>query len=108
MLHDIYITAWKLGLKTTYYLRTLGASQIEKSTLDAKKFGFTQKREYGFNQEVAVIPSATLKESQETSQQLMHVHLQLIQIVNRVSNNVKQEGLPWQLKVLLTIRWLIQ
>ena len=54
MLHDIYTTAWKLGLKSTYYLRTLGASQIEKSTLDAKKFGFTQKREYGFNQEVAV------------------------------------------------------
>jgi hypothetical protein len=25
----------------------LGASQIEKSTLDAKKFGYTQKREYG-------------------------------------------------------------
>ncbi len=46
-LNDIYIKAWKLGLKTTYYLRTLGASQIEKSTLDAKKFGFTQKREYG-------------------------------------------------------------
>ncbi len=25
-----------MGLKTTYYLRTLGASQIEKSTLDAE------------------------------------------------------------------------
>ena len=48
-LNDIYIKAWRLGLKTTYYLRTLGASQIEKSTLDAKKFGFTQKREYGSN-----------------------------------------------------------
>lgn len=46
LLGDIYIAAWKAGLKTTYYLRTLGASQIEKSTLDAKKFGFTQKREY--------------------------------------------------------------
>ncbi len=45
-LHAIYIAAWKMGLKTTYYLRTLGASQIEKSTLDAKKFGYTQKREY--------------------------------------------------------------
>lgn len=51
-LHDIYMTAWKLGLKTTYYLRTLGASQIEKSTLDAKKFGFTQKREYGSLEEM--------------------------------------------------------
>ena len=45
-LSDIYMTAWKSGLKTTYYMRTLGASQIEKSTLDAKKFGFTQKRDY--------------------------------------------------------------
>lgn len=46
-LNAIYLGAWKAGLKTMYYLRTLGASQIEKSTLDAKKFGFTQKREYG-------------------------------------------------------------
>lgn len=45
-LHDIYVVAWNSGLKTTYYLRTLGASQIEKSTLDANKFGFTQKRIY--------------------------------------------------------------
>ena len=43
-LSEVYFTAWKLGLKTTYYLRTLGASQIEKSTLDADKFGYTQKR----------------------------------------------------------------
>jgi ribonucleoside-diphosphate reductase alpha chain len=47
MLNDIYLAAWKMGLKTTYYLRTLAASQIEKSTLDAGKYGFTQKREAG-------------------------------------------------------------
>ena len=45
-LDAVYKKAWKLGLKCTYYLRTLGASQIEKSTLNAKKFGFTQKRTY--------------------------------------------------------------
>ncbi len=45
-LSDIYISGWKAGMKTFYYLRTLGATQIEKSTLDAKKYGFTQKREY--------------------------------------------------------------
>ena len=45
-LSDVYINGWKAGLKTFYYLRTLGATQIEKSTLDAKKFGYTQKREY--------------------------------------------------------------
>lgn len=32
-LSDMYMTAWKMGLKTTYYLRSLGASQIEKSTI---------------------------------------------------------------------------
>ncbi|MEE2975781.1 MAG: ribonucleoside-diphosphate reductase subunit alpha [Thermodesulfobacteriota bacterium] len=46
LLSEIYINAWKLGLKTTYYLRTLAATQIEKSTLDANKYGYTQKREY--------------------------------------------------------------
>ncbi len=44
-LEEIYMAAWKKGLKTTYYLRTLAASQIEKSTLDTK-YGFTQKRQY--------------------------------------------------------------
>lgn len=31
----IYLKAWKMGLKTTYYLRTLGASAVEKSTLSS-------------------------------------------------------------------------
>ena len=43
LLSEIYLTAWKLGLKTTYYLRTLAASQVEKSTLGSQ-YGFTQKR----------------------------------------------------------------
>jgi len=33
-LHDTYMLAWLRGLKTTYYLRTLGASSAEKSTTD--------------------------------------------------------------------------
>lgn len=45
-LNDLYIAGWKAGVKTFYYLRSMAASQIEKSTLDAKKFGFTQKRQY--------------------------------------------------------------
>jgi ribonucleoside-diphosphate reductase alpha chain len=44
LLHDLYVYAWKCGVKTMYYLRSLGASQVEKSTLDAEKYGFTQKR----------------------------------------------------------------
>lgn len=38
-LHDMYVMAWKKGLKTTYYLRSLGATQIEKSTVDINKRG---------------------------------------------------------------------
>ncbi|HKM51485.1 MAG TPA: ribonucleoside-diphosphate reductase subunit alpha [Candidatus Bathyarchaeia archaeon] len=33
-LSDIYIYAWKMGLKSTYYLRTMAASNVEKSTLE--------------------------------------------------------------------------
>jgi ribonucleoside-diphosphate reductase alpha chain len=45
LLTDVYETAWELGLKTTYYLRTLGASQIEKSTLNMSEYGKTQRRD---------------------------------------------------------------
>jgi ribonucleoside-diphosphate reductase alpha chain len=36
-LSHMYRQAWHVGLKTTYYLRTLGASNIEKATVDVKK-----------------------------------------------------------------------
>jgi len=48
LLSDLYTYAWELGLKTTYYLRTIAASGIEKSTLDTNKYGMTQKRESNF------------------------------------------------------------
>jgi ribonucleoside-diphosphate reductase alpha chain len=36
-LSHMYRAAWKSGMKTTYYLRTLGASNIEKATVGVKK-----------------------------------------------------------------------
>ena len=36
-LSHMYRNAWHKGLKTTYYLRTLGASNIEKATVSVKK-----------------------------------------------------------------------
>lgn len=63
-LSDIYINGWKAGLKTFYYLRTLGATQIEKSTLDAKKYGFTQKREY------ATVAQETIQEKTVVSMEV--------------------------------------
>jgi len=39
ILSDMYFFAWEAGLKTTYYLRTLGATNIEKSTVDINRYG---------------------------------------------------------------------
>lgn len=36
-LSDLYMLAWKAGLKTTYYLRGTGATKIEKSTVEQGK-----------------------------------------------------------------------
>jgi ribonucleoside-diphosphate reductase alpha chain len=38
-LHETYMQAWRKGLKTTYYLRSLAATQVEKSTVDINKWG---------------------------------------------------------------------
>ncbi len=39
---DMYMLAWEKGLKTTYYLRSLGATRIEKSTLDITKTKYVE------------------------------------------------------------------
>lgn len=44
-INDIYVYAWDMGLKTTYYLRSMAASQVEKSTVDTAVFGKTHNRE---------------------------------------------------------------
>lgn len=46
VISDTYMLAWKMGLKSTYYLRSLGATSIEKSTIDInKKFDDAPKDE---------------------------------------------------------------
>jgi len=35
---DMYLLGWEKGLKTTYYLRSMGATRVEKSTLDITKY----------------------------------------------------------------------
>ena len=55
-LSEVYQYAWSLGLKTTYYLRTLGASRIEKSTVNLNKFGATSQ------QDAPVVSSVVVEE----------------------------------------------
>ena len=37
VLSHMYRRAWHTGMKTTYYLRSMGANSIEKSTVDKKE-----------------------------------------------------------------------
>ncbi|MDB5225753.1 MAG: Ribonucleoside-diphosphate reductase [Candidatus Adlerbacteria bacterium] len=62
VLSEIYQYAWNMGLKTTYYLRTMGASRVEKSTLDMGKHGATSSKDAG----VASGPVASSVVIQET------------------------------------------
>ena len=38
-LSEMYLSAWNKGLKTTYYLRSVAATQVEKSTVDVNRRG---------------------------------------------------------------------
>lgn len=60
LLSDVYTSAWNKGLKTTYYLRTLGASSIEKSTLDIHK----HSQQIVSSQQVCVIADPTCEACQ--------------------------------------------
>lgn len=42
---NLYMYAWEMGLKATYYLRTLAVSQVEKATVSTAEFGSTHKRQ---------------------------------------------------------------
>ena len=39
VLSDLYLTAWKLGLKTTHYLRTPASTQSGSNTVDTSEHG---------------------------------------------------------------------
>lgn len=60
MLADTYSYAWRLGLKTTYYLRSLAASQVEKSTVDTAAFGDTHTRDFAVSSGVMSMHSASM------------------------------------------------
>ncbi|HYF28983.1 MAG TPA: ribonucleoside-diphosphate reductase subunit alpha, partial [Candidatus Paceibacterota bacterium] len=59
-LSDIYFMAWQMGLKTTYYLRSLGASQVEKATVSTAEYGSTHTRGVGGPMTAAVAAEAVV------------------------------------------------
>ncbi|MDP3778632.1 MAG: ribonucleoside-diphosphate reductase subunit alpha [bacterium] len=74
---DIYMAAWRLGLKTTYYMRTQAASQVEKSTLSTSEYGATHTR-------TAAPPKEEKKE--ETIQQVI---VEELLVLSRIPESVE-------------------
>ena len=66
-LSEIYFLAWKMGLKTTYYLRTLGASQVEKATVSTAEYGSTHTRGAAVVTEAAAVVAVTAPEINSTA-----------------------------------------
>jgi ribonucleoside-diphosphate reductase alpha chain len=69
-LHDMYMSAWRKGLKTTYYLRSLGATQIEKSTTDVNKRGLQPRwmKNKSASADVVVERAATAQAAQSKAE----------------------------------------
>ncbi len=65
-LSEIYQYAWALGLKTTYYLRSMGASRVEKATVNMQKFGGTSKTDASVSSTPGSVPSTIMVEETVT------------------------------------------
>jgi ribonucleoside-diphosphate reductase alpha chain len=74
-LHEMYMLAWRKGLKTTYYLRSLGATQIEKSTTDINRRGLQPRwmKNKSASAEVVVERSAVSATSTQGSAEIPKV-----------------------------------
>jgi ribonucleoside-diphosphate reductase alpha chain len=66
-LNEVYLAAWKYGLKTTYYLRSLGASQTEKTTTSSGNMAGSSKRNVVevAQKQISVAPTLTLNGGSE-------------------------------------------
>lgn len=60
---NIYVQAWKMGLKTTYYLRTMAASGIEKATLDQRSARFATPAPTAGAASTATVPATLVQKA---------------------------------------------
>ncbi len=97
-LAGIYEYAWSLGLKTTYYLRSLGASQVEKSTVNAAEFGSTHTRTTGGKTTDAVsqtsVPSPVSVAPAMASAVASSIVSPVAPIMSMVQNVTQEEKVP--------------
>ncbi len=55
-LSEMYMACWRKGLKTTYYLRSLAATQVEKSSIDINRHGAQPKWMKNKSESSTIIP----------------------------------------------------
>lgn len=70
-LSELYMYAWEMGLKTTYYLRSLGASQVEKSTVGTADTHMRKNTQEGSSKSAPAIASVAPVVAQEVSQSVI-------------------------------------
>lgn len=84
---NIYMYGWAMGLKTTYYLRTLAVSQVEKSTVGAETFGTTHKRmvvdEAPAAPAITVVQSEKIEEKKQPEQQTGGAHEAAVRLAKK-------------------------
>ncbi len=91
VLNEIYLYAWMMGLKTTYYLRTLAASQVEKSTVNTTEYGSTHNR----NVSVAVgLPEPIVTQTQTTVVEAISTPVTVSDIVTQGLRKDASEMMP--------------
>jgi ribonucleoside-diphosphate reductase alpha chain len=73
VLSEMYLLAWEKGLKTTYYLRSQAATQIEKSTTDVNRRGLQPRwmKNRSASADIAVHREATTEERTACSAEAM-------------------------------------
>jgi ribonucleoside-diphosphate reductase alpha chain len=76
LLSELYTLAWNLGLKTTYYLRSLGATQVTKTSVQDESEGLAQPEQILTNPAVSTTSkkatdSANMNPTQTYQQELL-------------------------------------
>jgi ribonucleoside-diphosphate reductase alpha chain len=98
-LSEVYMMAYDLGLKTTYYLRTLGASQVEKSTVNTSEFGSTHLRDgkapvvAGSQAEMPSSFTATSSVTASASKSITTNHQATVEVESTAKTAVAVEGM---------------
>ncbi len=95
---DLYAYAWEMGVKTTYYLRSLGASQVEKSTINTAGTQHRKKQEIqGEILTDATAPAAPIPSPLATPSPIQKEHIDAAKVA--VAQELKSAPLRSEIKL---------